>query len=70
MIAKKKKQSKYVEVHVLVPKSDFRKWEAYKQARYNGLRAMSQVIRDFVNAGVENSPRTETTTPTTRTSTP
>jgi len=53
-MAKKKKQNKWVELHILVSKSDYRKWDAHKKARYNGLRAMSQMIRDFVNTGIGN----------------
>jgi len=46
------KTQRYVQVHITVPVEDLVKWRAFKQKKFNGLNAMSMMIRDFVNEGI------------------
>lgn len=47
------KPKKFVQLHITVPVEDLEKWRVYKKEKYNGLNAMSMLIRDFVNEGIE-----------------
>lgn len=48
----KVKAERYVQVHITVPVEDLEKWRAFKEKKFNGLNAMSMMIRDFVNKGI------------------
>ncbi len=45
-------KAKRKELHLIVPMDEYEKWEAHKQAKYNGLPAMAKMIRDFVSEGI------------------
>ena len=47
------KKDKYVQIHITVPEEALERWLAYKKYKYNGLKAMSLMIRNFVNEGIE-----------------
>jgi len=49
----KPKSEKYVQIHITISPSDKVKWEAHKKLKFNGLNAMSMMIRDFVNEGID-----------------
>jgi len=51
-MVKKPEGERYVQVHITVPVEDLEKWQRYKEAKYDGLNAMSKMIRDFVNEGI------------------
>ncbi len=48
-----KQEDRSEQIHITVPKSDLDKWRAYKKLKYNGLNALSMMIRNFVNEGIE-----------------
>ncbi len=49
----KPKSERYEQLHITVPVEDLDKGRAFKQQKYNGLNAMSMMIRNFVNEGIE-----------------
>lgn len=48
----KKTAERYEQLHITVPVEDLEKWRAFKEVKYNGLNAMSMMIRNFVNDGI------------------
>jgi len=46
------KEKSYTQIHVFVSREELEKWRAFKQRKYDGLNAMSKMIRDFVNEGI------------------
>lgn len=44
---------KNIEVHVLFTPEEYARLLKYKTAKYNGLRAMGKVIRDFCKEGLD-----------------
>jgi len=48
----KKSAERYVQLHITVPVEDVEKWRAFKEKKYNGLNAMSMMVRGFVNEGI------------------
>jgi len=47
------KPKRFEQIHITVPVEDLEKWRAFKEQKYNGLNAMSMMIRNFVNEGIE-----------------
>lgn len=52
-MSNKSKRDRYEQIHITVPVEDLEKWRAFKEQKYNGLNAMSMMIRNFVNEGIE-----------------
>ncbi len=50
----KLRNSKYIDVHVRVSVEDYQKWVAYKEVKYGNFQAMSYIIREFVNNGINS----------------
>lgn len=48
-----KRTSKSGQHHITVPDDMWEAWLIHKNKKYNGLNAMSMMIRDFVNEGIE-----------------
>jgi len=48
----KKPAERYEQLHITVPVEDLEKWRAFKEKKYNGLNAMSMMVRGFVNEGI------------------
>ena len=46
------KTIKCVNKHITVPLADWERWQAHKIRKYDGLNAMSKMIRDYVNEGI------------------
>jgi len=51
-MANKTKSERYEQLHITVPVEDLEKWREFKQKKYNGLNAMSMMVRGFVNDGI------------------
>lgn len=49
----KSKEEKAIQVHFTVPPDVWERMKAHKDKKYNGLPAMSMMIRDFVIEGIE-----------------
>jgi len=47
------KIERYEHLHVTVPTSDLEKWRAFKKLKYNGLNAMSLLIRTAMNEYIQ-----------------
>ena len=47
------KAERYEQLHITVPTSDLEKWRAFKLKKYNGLNAMSLLIRTAMNEYIE-----------------
>jgi hypothetical protein len=47
------KTEKSEQIHITVPTSDLEKWRAFKKQKYNGLNAMSLLIRTAMNEYIE-----------------
>lgn len=45
-------KSGLIDIHLYVSPEEHEKWEEEKKIKYNGLRAMSQMIRNYVNEGI------------------
>ena len=52
-MANKQKGERYEQLHITVPVEDLERWRAFKEVKYNGLNAMSMMIRNFVNDGID-----------------
>ena len=48
----KPKAERYEQMHITVSPKEKREWEAHKEKKFNGLPAMSMMIRNFVNDGI------------------
>ncbi len=48
----KSKPERCEQIHITAPVSDLERWRQYKREKYNGLNAMSMMIRGFVNEGI------------------
>ena len=54
MVNKPKKDTeRYEQIHITVPHEDLERWRVFKHMKYDGLNAMSMMIRNFVNEGIE-----------------
>jgi hypothetical protein len=47
------KAERYEQLHITVPTSDLEKWRAFKKLKYNGLNAMSLLIRTAMNEYIQ-----------------
>ena len=52
-MVKKHENERHVQLHITVPVEDLEKWRVFKTKKYNGLNAMSMMIRDFVNECID-----------------
>lgn len=59
MVEQTEKNQVYGQLHITAPIEDIERWKAYKEKRYNGLNAMSKMIRDFVNRGIDEEEANE-----------
>lgn len=44
---------KYVQFQITISQSDLKRWKEVKRKKYNGLKAMSKMIRDYVEDGIK-----------------
>lgn len=46
------KPKKYIQMHITLTEEERDAWLAHKIKKYNGLNAMSMMIRNYVNEGI------------------
>ena len=44
---------RYTQMHITVPAGDLEKWRKFKEQKYNGLNAMSLIVRTAMNEYIE-----------------
>lgn len=46
-------KTKYVDKHITLTQEENEQWEAFKTARYNGMNAMSMIVRKAMQEYIE-----------------